>query len=222
MRLALLVRTGLLAAAVAAFAWRWQHASAPIALQPLSTQGSVVVAEDKLTPWELGSAANYTQTLERPLFYASRRHPAEKPATVPEAAPPQEAEDWVLLGVVNLSEGARALVQAPKSKNPKVKRVVVGDELDLVWRVAEIQKNAIILRNQADSERKTVTILRGQKPPSNIARTPVPGPKLNPNVLPTPNATPVPVVVPNAPRAPSMPMPAANVVPTPNVSMPVR
>lgn len=216
MKLAMTMRVGLLAGLVAAFVWQWKNA--PHAVPPTTVVAASADQSADALPsasWTLRPLEHYNQTIERPLFFADRRPPSEDVAEAP-AAPVAVAEtqDWVLLGVVNLAEGTRALLQSTKGKDNRARRVKVGDELDQEWRIASISARSIMLRNKADTESKTIEIKRGQKPPANIARTPMPKPATPP---PPVAAVPGQAITPGAKPGP-VPAQRPAVTPVPNVN----
>ncbi len=83
----------------------------------------------------------YSETLERPLFHASRK-PAPKLATASPEAPATASPVLKLVGVMIGPEGRSALIRMPSSAD--LVEVSVGERID-GWRLETIETDRIVL-----------------------------------------------------------------------------
>lgn len=116
---------------------------------------SVVVA---LPPLE-----EYSEIVDRPLFYQARRPPPpadEQPVAAPVA--PTEEDELTLIGVMLIGTQKTALIQ--NQATGKVARLKVGDTLDN-WQVVEVEPQRVTLLRR-DGESKQLSLLRNQRKPS--------------------------------------------------------
>ena len=91
---------------------------------------------------------SFKETLDRPLFHASRR-PAPKQAVAAAAAPAPDAPKLKLVGVVIEPEGRSALIRVAGAAGPI--EVYVGERID-GWRLEAIQTDRIILKSGKSTE----------------------------------------------------------------------
>ncbi len=91
---------------------------------------------------------SFKETLDRPLFHASRR-PAPKQAVATAAAPAPDAPKLKLVGVVIEPEGRSALIRVAGAAGPI--EVYVGERID-GWRLEAIQTDRIILKSGKSTE----------------------------------------------------------------------
>lgn len=126
-------------------AQQWQNPDPLLAENPgeKTYQSIDIPAVEQFMPPPLD---NYSEMVERPLFWASRRPPAaaaeSAPETVAENEPVSPPQGYRLTGVV-ISEGQPL---ALLSKGQDVLRLREGEALD-GWEIAEITPREIILRN---------------------------------------------------------------------------
>jgi general secretion pathway protein N len=121
----------------------------PFVAAPVTAQDAVDRAA--ANPLARAPFERFSQTRERPLFSATRRPPPPAPVAVtrePPPPPPPEPPGLILVGVLQDSAGARALVRT--SPTEKIRVVRMGDELG-GWRVAEIGPRRLVLSRDARS-----------------------------------------------------------------------
>ena len=107
---------------------------------------------------------DFAQTLQRPLFSATRRPPPPAPAPMPREAPPPappEPPSLMLLGVVTDEQGARALVRP--NPTAKIRSLRRGDEIE-GWRVVEIGRQRIVIGR--DARTSTVAMFTAKPGPA--------------------------------------------------------
>lgn len=128
--------------------------SVPDAAEAASkTAAGKVLAEPRSEPAiaeapQIPSLGQLSETLERPLFLASRRPPA--PEVLPaRAAKPIESIGFDLVGVT-LFDGQRIALLEPTGGG-RVQRIRVGQRLE-GWRLAEIGPSAVLFRQAGQSE----------------------------------------------------------------------
>lgn len=131
---------------------------------PAEPHDEQAIAEIPLIP----PLERLSETVERPLFLASRRPPA--PEAVPlRAARPIEAVNFGLVGVT-LFDGQRIALLKP-SRGGRIQRIREGQRLE-GWRVTEIGPSAVLLR-QADLSEELRLLdqprARSERPPRPTA-----------------------------------------------------
>ena len=139
----------------------------------LVTPGEVVPTESQAsTPQDfeilkVPNLAQYTETIERPLFYIERRPPKEEvalpsPPTPP--PPPEEESEMTLIGVLITPQATTAMVKVEDAE--KTDLLKIGDKVE-TWQLAEIKTESVLLRK--GDETKELILERNQRKPS---RTP--------------------------------------------------
>ncbi len=157
-----------LAALVASLGWLdWQLFAHPSDMIE-GTGASPVAAwqptlnQDKAPEFRPATIGDYAQTVERPVFSASRRPPkprppeppppaappqavAEEPAPVPTAPPPAPSTDQIrLIGVMINANSRQALVRSPAA--PEGKWYAENAEFD-GWKLLEIYDGGIVVQS---------------------------------------------------------------------------
>jgi len=143
---------------------------------PEAPAGSDPLADGLGAPGALPALERLRQTVERPLFLASRRAPRAAVASAP--VPAIDDRRYALVGVV-LFEGRRsALIEVPGE--PRASQVDEGERLD-GWRVERIETGRVLL---ARGDRRRIIRLsdRERRAPVVSRRVPAaPEPEPAPN-----------------------------------------
>lgn len=144
----------------------------------LALIGACAVAEAQQTgenapanPLARHELKDFTATLQRPLFAATRRPPA--PAAAPSREtpppPPPSPPSLTLVGVVKDEKGHRAIVET--GQPAKARSLRPGDEIE-GWRVLEIASQRIVFERSARLH--AVALFAPRSHSSRIASTPPP------------------------------------------------
>lgn len=112
---------------------------------------------------------DFAETLQRPLFAATRRPPPPPAPVIREDPPPAPPEPpaLTLMGVVTDQRGTHAFV---KSGSPtKTRSLSLGDDVE-GWKVVEIAPRRIVL--ERETRKFAVALFTRRSGPSRIASTP--------------------------------------------------
>jgi type II secretory pathway component PulC len=116
-------------------------------------------------PFQVAPLNNYRTIIERPLFLADRRAPAEAPEETSVSETPVGDEDFVLLGVVLTPDANMALLQI--DRGGRFARLKVGERVN-GWELQSVQANQVSLNN---GERELdLPLLRNQQPGASRSR----------------------------------------------------
>lgn len=120
------------------------------------------------SPYSLAAIGTFSETLERPLFFESRK-PSEAESNGTSNATEQAvrtgADELRILGIVFLEEEQFVLVENKQTRQPM--RARKGDELD-GWALAEIRPESIVLSNERQI--REVQLWRFEQPPQPVKR----------------------------------------------------
>lgn len=120
--------------------WELTGGSAPAAWNAGATATVEVPPLPQPTVIEMPPIGDFTETLRRPLFAASRRPPEEEPAQPAMAA---KAPTLKLFGVVITPDDRSALIREPGSK--EITELGVGEEVS-GWMLEKVLPDHIIMR----------------------------------------------------------------------------
>lgn len=162
---------------VAASALTWRALNEPIATGALHvTQGQASDSDisndaaDRISEAP-DVAETYTETLQRPLFFAGRQPPGREPEIKPKQAEKAVAQKierparslppgLELVGIVNTGrdgQGPRALIRS--AARPTGKWFVTGAEIG-DWQIARISGSSVTI--EADGERRVLRLFQGR------------------------------------------------------------
>jgi len=148
----------------AALAWLWSDDSRRIWSEPAPLAPAIEESID-VAATEPAEVSRFRETLERPLFLASRR-PGPKKDPAGEAQEAVELRDLKLLGTYGSGAKGGIIV----SRGGKVERVPVGASIGQ-WKVAGGEGRGAALE-RANGERRTIDLVLNTTAPAGAAAKP--------------------------------------------------